>query len=201
MGVTVWWETDLSPSLPMWVTWEEVEVDYREELYTLHVLNLFIEGQLHVEGKGRKCALRPKWNTSWREVGRRPLKMTPGLCAGTASAIDPARDGREGSQVPPEGLRTRQFYYEWVGQRTQFGLRPAAPGYITVKTTRVNWLHPNKRANTDDSLVDKKLNRHILPIKTLGRTSIAECFKNSIKHSITPNEFCERIYILSWYVW
>ncbi|GLD59345.1 uncharacterized protein AKAME5_002892500 [Lates japonicus] len=51
----------------------------------------------------RKCTLRPKWNTRWQEVGRRPLKLTPGLCAGMASAIDPARDGRGGEPAAPRG--------------------------------------------------------------------------------------------------
>lgn len=108
--------TDLSPSLPVWVTGEEAEGDHREELYTLHVLNLFAEGQRRVEGMERKCTPRPKWNTRWQEVGRRPLKLTPGLGAAMAPAIDPARDGREGSQVPPEGLQTMQIYYGWGGE-------------------------------------------------------------------------------------
>ncbi|KAK2904309.1 hypothetical protein Q8A73_010966 [Channa argus] len=95
----------------MWTTREEAEEDHKEEMYTLHVLNLFVEGQWRVEGMGSKCSLRPKWNTRWQEVGRRPLKLTPGLCAGMALLIDLAREGREGSQVPPEGLQTTQIYY------------------------------------------------------------------------------------------
>lgn len=103
--------TDLSPSLTVWATGEEAEGDHRVELYRLHVLNLFVEGQWRAEGAERKCTLCPKWNTRWQEVGRRPLKLTPGLRAGMASAIDWARDGRERSQVPPEGLQTTQIYY------------------------------------------------------------------------------------------
>ncbi len=168
-------ETDLSPSLAMWATEEEAEGDHREELYRLHVLNLFVEGQRRVAGTERKCTLCPKWNTRWQEVGRRPLKLTPGLCAETASAIDLARDGREGSQVPPEGLQTTQIYYGRRGERSRLGPSLTAPSHITVQTARVNWLHPNKQANTDNSLVLNKLNRHILHMKTLGRVSTAEC--------------------------
>ncbi|XP_044062396.1 uncharacterized protein LOC122880896 [Siniperca chuatsi] len=97
-------------------TQEEAEGDHREELYRLHVLNLFGEGQRRVEGMERKCTVCLKWNTRWQEVGRRTLKMTPGLCIGMASVIDPARDGREGSQVPPEGLQTTQIYYGQGGE-------------------------------------------------------------------------------------
>lgn len=182
MGVIVWCldGIELSPSLPVWATGEETEVDVREELYALHVLNLFVEGQRSAEGEERKCTLRPKWNTRWQEVGRRPLKLTPGLCAGMASAIDPARDGGEASHVPPEGPQTTQIYYGRGGQQSQLGLRPTALCYITVQTARVNWLQPNKKANTDNSLVHNKLNRHILRMKTLGRASTAECCQISV---------------------
>lgn len=48
MGVWLWGcldGDDLSPSLPVWATEEAADADHREELYTLHVLNLFAEGQ------------------------------------------------------------------------------------------------------------------------------------------------------------
>ncbi|KAG7518520.1 hypothetical protein JOB18_036291 [Solea senegalensis] len=103
----------------MWLTGNEAEADHREELYTLHVLNLLVEGQRCVEGMEwngmeKKCSLRPKWSTRWQVVGQTgPLKLTPGLCAGMDSAIDPAaRNGREGSKVPPEGLQTMDHAQE-----------------------------------------------------------------------------------------
>ena len=64
-----------------------------------------------MEGLERKCTLRPIGNTRWQEVGRRSLKLTPALCTEMALVIDLARDGREGSQVPPEGFQTTQIYY------------------------------------------------------------------------------------------
>lgn len=107
---------DFSPSILMWAIEKEVEADHKEELYTLHVLNLFIEGQQRVKGMERKCSLHSKWNTRWQEVGRGPLKLTPGLCAGMALPIDSARDGSEGSQVPRTGPQTTQIYYGEVGE-------------------------------------------------------------------------------------
>ncbi|KAK1904830.1 Chromatin structure-remodeling complex protein RSC3 [Dissostichus eleginoides] len=91
--------------------------------------------------------------------------MTPGLCAGTDSAIDRARNVGEGSQVPPESLQTTQIYY-WRGPSL------AAPSHITAQTARVYWLHPNKQANTDNSLVHNTLNRHHM--RTIGRSYTEE---------------------------
>ncbi|KAK5896874.1 hypothetical protein CesoFtcFv8_009991 [Champsocephalus esox] len=48
----------------------------------------------------------------------------------------------------------------------------AAPSHITAQTARVYWLHPNKQANTDDSLVHKTLNRHHM--RTIGRSYTEE---------------------------
>lgn len=80
--------TDLSPSLCMWAAREEAAGDHREELYRLHVLNLFVKGERRVEGMEGKCTIRPIWNTRWQEVGRRPLKLNSALCTAMAPAID-----------------------------------------------------------------------------------------------------------------
>lgn len=88
----------------------EAEGDHRVELHCLHVLNLFVKGHQRVERTERKSTLCPKWNARWQDVGRRPLKLTAGLCAGQASAIDPAKDGRELSSVPPEGQQNAHIY-------------------------------------------------------------------------------------------
>lgn len=60
-------------------------------------------------------------------MGRKPLKLTPGLCDGMASAIDLARVGIERSLVPPEGLQTTQIYYGQGGERSRLGPSPTAP--------------------------------------------------------------------------
>lgn len=155
----------------MWAIEEEVEADHKEELYTLHGLNLFIGGQWRVKGMERKSSLRPKWNTRWQEVGRRPLNLTPGLCAGMALLIDSARDGREGSQVPPEAPQTTQIYNGQGGEWTRPGPSSTALSHIAVQTARVIWLHPYKKANTENSLVHNKLNRQNLHMETLERVS------------------------------
>lgn len=165
--------TDFSPPLLVWVIEEEVEADHKEELYTLHVLNLLIGGQWRVKGMERKPSLRPKWNTRWQEVGRRPLKLTPGLCAGTASLIDSGRDGREGSQVPPEAPQTTQIYNGRGGEWSRLGPSPTALCLIIVQTARVSWLHPNNQANTDNSL-EHKLHRQDPHMKTLERVSTGD---------------------------
>lgn len=87
-------------------------------------------------GLERKCTYRPIWNTRWQEVGRRPLKLTPGLFAEMASTIDLASDGREESQVPPQGPQTTQIYYRRRGE-SRLVPRLTAPGHF-----KVNWLHP-----------------------------------------------------------
>lgn len=95
----------------MWATGEEAAGDHRVELNRLHVLNPFAEGQRRAEGAGTKCTRCPKWNTRWQEVGRRPLKTTPG-------------------PLPRwDGLCDRS------GQRWQGG-RPGAPPHSTLTPPR-----------------------------------------------------------------
>jgi len=64
------------------------------------------------------------------------------------------------------------------GERSRLGPSPTTPSHITAQTARVNWLHPNKQANTDNSLVHNKLNRHHM--RTFGRISAAACCQISV---------------------
>lgn len=61
---------------------------------------------------------------------------------------------------------------EW----SQLGLSPTAPTHITVQTARVNWLYPNKQANTENSLVSSYENfRKGFHCRMLSNLCIQHC--------------------------
>lgn len=140
----------------MWATGEEAAGDHRVELNRLHVLNPFAEGQRRAEGAGTKCTRCPKWNTRWQEVGRRPLKTTPGplprwdgLCDRSGQRWQGGRPGAPPPLHPHPSPRACRSIMGKEGSDVGSGPGPLLP---------VNWLHPNKQANTDNSLVHNKLN-------------------------------------------
>lgn len=79
--------------------------------------------------------------------GQEAFDGDPWAPAGMASAIDPDRDGRDGSQVPlREGrgrggraVQTVQLCYGRGGERMK---PPVLPVIITAHSAKVNWLHP-----------------------------------------------------------
>ena len=71
--------------------------------------------------------------------GQAAFEADPGLCTGMASAIDPASDGREGSQVPPEGRQATHIEYGRGGRWSQLELGPTAPSQISVQAAGVDW--------------------------------------------------------------
>lgn len=125
-----------------------------------------------MEGEGNGKEMEP-WSKMEHQVagsGQEAFEADP-LCAGMALLIDWARDGREGSQVPPEAPQTTQIYNGQEGEWSRLGPSPTALSHFTVQTARVIWLHPNKQANTANSLVHNKLDRHNLHMKTLDSVS------------------------------
>lgn len=89
----------------------------------------------------------------------------------TRQSIQAGQGCGEGSQVPPEGPGVHADLI-WAKRTMESagGSASVLPGSISVQTARVDWLHPNRPKNTDNSLVHNKLNRHSLPMKTLGWT-------------------------------
>lgn len=193
-------ETDLSPFLPVWATGEEAEE---------------ITGRSSTSFMSLTCS--EKGNGGWSEwKGNVPFVRN-----GTPGGRKWAGGLWNWPLVSALGWPLRSIWPEMAGSRARcpqracgprrsimgeeesgvgWGPAPTTPSHIAAQTARVNWLHPNKQANTDNSLVHNKQARS--SYENFRKGFHCRMLSNlCIKHCITLNNWCECAYMQVWHEW